>query len=110
MISMEEVTVPLAFTVVWIRMCCLPSDPSEPWTMTFSALVVVAFLGFVISLRDSARWPLKLAWVGVVGEEGARPGLGAVLRGGAAPRVRGGAHARQYDRQRPGPARTGVRC
>jgi hypothetical protein len=65
--SMEEVTVPLAFTVVWIRMCCLPSDPSEPWTTTFSALVVTAFLGFVITLDDSAREPLKLAWLGSSG-------------------------------------------
>src|SRR5512132_1055107 len=67
MISMEEVTVPSALTVRWNRMCCLPSDPSEPWTTTFSALVVVAFLAFTILLDDPARWPVKLAWLGSSG-------------------------------------------
>ena len=45
----------------------LARDPSEPWTTTFSALVVVVFLAFTILLDDPARWPRKLAWLGSSG-------------------------------------------
>ena len=34
-------------------MCCLPSDPSEPWTTTFSAFVTMAFLGVVCITTES---------------------------------------------------------
>jgi hypothetical protein len=65
--SMADVTVPFAFTVRWDRMCCLPSDPSEPWRMTLSALVMVRLLEFTLSPDRSAKWPVKLSWVGSSG-------------------------------------------
>jgi len=53
-VSMDAVTVPFAFTVTCIRMCCLPSDPSEPCRTMLSATVMV----FGPPSNCSVKWPV----------------------------------------------------
>ena|SRR5215475_1304638 len=53
-VSRDVVTVPFAFTVTCIRMCCLPSDPSEPCRTMLSATVKV----FASPPNRSVKWPV----------------------------------------------------
>jgi hypothetical protein len=53
-VSMDVVTVPFAFTVIWNRMCCLPSEPSEPCRTMLLAMVKV----FVSPPNRSVKWPV----------------------------------------------------
>jgi hypothetical protein len=53
-VSMDAVTVPFAFTVTWNRMCCLPSDPSEPCRTMLFAMVMVS----TPRPDRSVKWPV----------------------------------------------------
>jgi hypothetical protein len=56
--SMEEVTVPLAFTVKWKNACTVSSDPSEPRTMLMNLAPAVMALELALKRFELVKWPV----------------------------------------------------
>jgi hypothetical protein len=57
-LSMDEVTVPSGFTVMWKIACSVSRDPSEPWRTMLPVKVAVKVLEFTFSPSQNVAWPL----------------------------------------------------